>query len=323
MLIAINYHYIRENYNEPYPSIFGVKPQQFSDRLDQIGQYADFLSIDDLVEIIEGRKRKPKNSVVITFDDGFREQYELAWPILKKKGIPAIFFINTSPIKNCTVTTTHKIHIIRAFTPPDQFKRVLEKNLIKNNIDISYPAAEVAKNAYKYDNTKVARLKFFLNHTLGFSEQYEVINDTFLDLGFNEDKVSKELYMTKGMINELSQNSVVGTHGHTHRPLGLLNDEDAVIDFEKSVRLLEGWTNTKIKALSYPFGYKEACSQAVATAASKNDVKFAFTMERAGNQNLSNPLFLARFSNSDLPNDYSNKSLKKFWKNIPVAQWNH
>lgn len=321
MLIAINFHYIRDNYNEPYPSIFGITPQQFSDRLDQIGKFAEFLSIEDVVNIIEKKRKKPDKSVVITFDDGFKEQYELAWPILKKKGIPAIFFANTNPIEEKNVTTTHKIHILRAYTPPKEFQRVLEKVLREKDIEINYPDVGIAKQAYKYDEVETAKLKFFLNYSLNHDQLFEVINDMFLELNFEELEISQNLYMTKNMINELAQEGVLGTHGHTHRPLGLLPDEEASKDVETSLKKLKKWTGVSVKALSYPFGNKEACSKAVASTAAENGVKFGFTMERAGNPNLEFPLFLARYSNSDLPKDRFNNSLHNFWEKIPYAEW--
>ncbi|MCG2590824.1 polysaccharide deacetylase family protein [Rhodohalobacter sulfatireducens] len=321
MLIAINFHYIRENYDEPYPSIFGITPQQFSDRLDQIGKFADFLSIEDLVNIIEGEKKQPEKSVVITFDDGFKEQYELAWPVLKKKGIPAIFFANTNPIEEKNVTTTHKIHILRAYTPPLDFQRVLENTLRENDIEINYPDVNIARQAYQYDELETAKLKFFLNYSLDHDQLSEVINDMFLELNFKESEISQNLYMTKEMIKDLAQKGVLGTHGHTHRPLGLIPDEEASNDVKTSLNKLKKWTGVNVKALSYPFGNKKACSKAVASTASEHGVKFGFTMERAGNPNLTSPLFLARYSNSDLPKDRVNTSLQKFWEKISHAEW--
>jgi len=315
MLIAINFHYIREKYNEPYPSIFGVTPQQFSGTLDQLGRFANFLSIEDIVAIIEGRKKIPKKAVVITFDDGFKEQYELAWPILKEKGIPAIFFVNTQPIEEKIVTITHKIHILRAYTPTKKFQQILENILREKNIEINYPSFNIARNAYKYDKPEAAKLKYFLNYSLNYQQQSEAINECFTRLNFNQEEISRNLYMTKDMTKMLAHSGVLGTHGHSHRPLGLLRDEEAISDFKNSVEKLKEWTGQNVKALSYPFGFKEACSKSIA------DVKFAFTMERAGNTDLKTPLFLARFSNSDLPDDCNHENLSKFWNNISIAEW--
>ena len=54
MLIAVNYHYIRERFNEPYPSIFGVTPIEFAEQLNVLGTEATFVGASDVLEAIDG-----------------------------------------------------------------------------------------------------------------------------------------------------------------------------------------------------------------------------------------------------------------------------
>jgi hypothetical protein len=164
MIIAVNFHYIREQFTDPYPSIFGVTPLKFAKQLDALQQGGTtFLGIDDIIEIIDDEKTLPKRAVVITFDDGFKEQFELAWPILQRKGIPAIFYINTKPIEEDFVTLTHKIHIIRAHTEPKRLLYTLKKALNDENIDLPFTSKQTATDVYKYDTPENAQLKYFLN----------------------------------------------------------------------------------------------------------------------------------------------------------------
>src|SRR3954471_1243747 len=51
-----------------------------------------------LVDALEGRGTLPKRAVVITFDDGWENQYRHAFPILRRFGVTATFFVFTSPI---------------------------------------------------------------------------------------------------------------------------------------------------------------------------------------------------------------------------------
>src|SRR5262249_41688375 len=54
----------------------------------------------DLVDDLEGHRALAPGAVVITFDDGWQDQYEYAFPILKQYGFTATFFVYTSAIDN-------------------------------------------------------------------------------------------------------------------------------------------------------------------------------------------------------------------------------
>jgi peptidoglycan/xylan/chitin deacetylase (PgdA/CDA1 family) len=51
-----------------------------------------------LVDALEGRDTLPNRAVVITFDDGWENQYRHAFPILRRFGFTATFFVFTTPI---------------------------------------------------------------------------------------------------------------------------------------------------------------------------------------------------------------------------------
>src|SRR5262245_6371803 len=120
-LIAVNYHYIRQSFDDPYPAIHGIEPGQFEEQLRLLSQVGNFVSADDIRSAVRAENGLPDRAFLITFDDGLREQYEWAWPILTKLSIPAIFFINTGPIANRKVSGVHKIHLLRSQMPTRSF----------------------------------------------------------------------------------------------------------------------------------------------------------------------------------------------------------
>jgi peptidoglycan/xylan/chitin deacetylase (PgdA/CDA1 family) len=57
------------------------------------------ISMQDLLAWRRGEKNIPPRCAVITFDDGWKSQYEVAWPILKKYGYPFTMFIYTEGVR--------------------------------------------------------------------------------------------------------------------------------------------------------------------------------------------------------------------------------
>lgn len=56
------------------------------------------VSFAALVDALEGRDTLPNRAVVLTFDDGWENQYHHAFPILRRFGLTATFFVFTTPI---------------------------------------------------------------------------------------------------------------------------------------------------------------------------------------------------------------------------------
>lgn len=96
-LFIVGYHAVVEETDRAIDA--GMMPQQliskslFEKEIDQIGAQFDFLSIDQAVDFLEGRFHLKRDSVVVTFDDGYRGIYDHAYPVLKKKGVPAVFYL--------------------------------------------------------------------------------------------------------------------------------------------------------------------------------------------------------------------------------------
>jgi len=75
---------------------FFVSPENFTKQMEYIKKngYA-VITLDELVASIKNKKSIQKKKVVITFDDGYKSNYQYAYPVLKKFGFPATIFLIT------------------------------------------------------------------------------------------------------------------------------------------------------------------------------------------------------------------------------------
>ncbi|MCX5694163.1 MAG: polysaccharide deacetylase family protein [Candidatus Omnitrophica bacterium] len=73
---------------------FYVSPENFAKQMEYIKKNGyEVITLNELVTNIRGKKPFKRNKVVITFDDGYRDNYEYAFGILKKFSFPATIFI--------------------------------------------------------------------------------------------------------------------------------------------------------------------------------------------------------------------------------------
>jgi peptidoglycan/xylan/chitin deacetylase (PgdA/CDA1 family) len=324
MLIAINYHYVRPAFDSPHPGIHGATVGEFEHQLLSIAEHARFVAPETVRAAVRGTGKLPSRAVLVTFDDGLREQYEHALPILRRLGIPALFFVNTGPILDGTVSSVHKLHLCRTTVSPEAFVDLLRRHARDRPIErYLAPVSPEAVAQYRYDTPEIAQLKYALNFVLERAERESLIGACFEELfPGQESAVSRGLYMDVNRLRELAGLGLLGTHGHEHLPLGLLPLSDAQAALAASSFWLNAWTGHEPYALSYPYGSPEACTPNVAAAAAALGIDFAFTMERAANHDLSAPRLLARYSGSDLPPGQAPASaMATFFDTAAVRTW--
>lgn len=58
----------------------------------------NIISLKDYISYVKGEGKLPKKPLVLTFDDGYSSNYEIAFPILKRYNIPATIFIVTGTV---------------------------------------------------------------------------------------------------------------------------------------------------------------------------------------------------------------------------------
>jgi peptidoglycan/xylan/chitin deacetylase (PgdA/CDA1 family) len=319
MLVAVNFHYVREDFSQKYPSIFGLTPSQFENQLIRLSKAGNFVSPKEILEHIIADRELPKNAILVTFDDGLKEQYDLAKPILDKMGIPAMYYINPINSNEKVVSTVHKIHLLRA----DFSLAYLSNLLFDNKAQLSKEDELKAEIHYNYDDKETAHFKYYLNFKLSPIEQKVTIDELFSTLFSNEEEISADLYMQFDEIKEIAKNDELGSHGYEHFPLGQIESDLLLNLFIKADHYFKNRIGYKPFSISYPYGSFEACAGEVLKNSKNFDFVFGFSMERAANfYPKDNSLLLSRFDCNDVPGG-KNFSLNDdvFFDQIKNRQW--
>jgi peptidoglycan/xylan/chitin deacetylase (PgdA/CDA1 family) len=77
------------------PSLLSATPEQFDEQVRFLSRRYCLLSITDLLRLIEDGAPLPSMAAMITFDDGYRDFIDVAWPILQRYQAPALMFLPT------------------------------------------------------------------------------------------------------------------------------------------------------------------------------------------------------------------------------------
>lgn len=92
-LLVLNYHRVGNGKESLFDrALWSADAESFTNQIRFCKSQLDVITPDDIPRVVaKGRGRY----ALITFDDGYRDNYETAFPILKAHGVPATFFITT------------------------------------------------------------------------------------------------------------------------------------------------------------------------------------------------------------------------------------
>lgn len=97
-LRVLTYHRVLEpDAIEPYfPQLVSAYPSDFEQQISWLSRNYEVIDIDSVLSVLESGKKLPRRAVLVTFDDGYPDFAETAWPILKAYGVPATLFVPTN-----------------------------------------------------------------------------------------------------------------------------------------------------------------------------------------------------------------------------------
>ncbi|TAD86471.1 MAG: hypothetical protein EAY75_08215 [Bacteroidetes bacterium] len=320
MLAALNFHYIRPQDAYNGKGVFGVTPEAFYAQLRLLQEFGTFISAQEIPLVSQLPLANKDLFFHITFDDGLREQYEYAVPILRELGLSATFFLNTENFVEQKVSTVHKIHLLLQYIDGELLMAEAIARLEQSTANADSFRLKAMEH-YFYDSSETAIFKYLLNFIVPPNQQAAMVDNLYAYF-LADEHPNIDLYMSEGQIDDLMNSHQIGSHGHSHKPMGLQQKCDLIEDFSIS----QNWFRQKNympTIISYPYGSYESLPTGAIDVLPSN-FKIGFSMERVANAlPLSNPLFLGRYDCNDLPGGkaplLSEADLKA--RNLKTTSW--
>ena len=236
-LVAGYYHLVA---NEPPPHIkhlYECKSiSQFEHDLEFLVRRYIPIDIGQLAANIKFDQPIPEKSLLISFDDGFREIAEIIAPLLLKKGISAVFFVNSAFIDNKAMSYDHKKSlIIHKLMQSSKAQITHVRELLGNNSEPTFDW-QLRVRGLKYN-------EYALIEHLGHD----------LDIDFNSYLHEQRPYLSQDQIKSLlSDGFSVGSHSIDHPLYADIPLEEQLRQTADSLLVLKTLFGIKVGLFAFP-----------------------------------------------------------------------
>ena len=106
------YHYVRDLTHSRYPLIKGMDIKCFREQLLFLIRNFNVVRMEQIISAVKGEKDLPEKSILLTFDDGYIDDYTYVLPVLEEFGIQGSFFVPGKTFAEHKLLDVNKIHYI-------------------------------------------------------------------------------------------------------------------------------------------------------------------------------------------------------------------
>ena len=286
--VVLRYHRVAGSAAEPVP--LAVTPEEFDAQLAFLKARCHVMGPRAIAEAIIEERPLPPGAVGITFDDGYEDNFSVAFPLLKKHDLAAAFFITAGWVETRRVLWWDRLHEYVREAAAEGIEPVGQESLPEP------VAAAMASANLESPGGRSALVHELIVaiRSLGLptAEVDSLAERVGAVLGADEPDPEPYLPMNWYQVQLLHEGGMtIGSHTMSHARLSTLPADDAYAELEQSRQLLEEKLGAPVDLLGYPAGdYNQDVVDLVAEAG----YRAAYTTEPGPVRPGDNPLTLRR-----------------------------
>jgi peptidoglycan/xylan/chitin deacetylase (PgdA/CDA1 family) len=237
--VIINYHVVSDQRLPHISHLYRYRnTKTFAEDLKYFKRKYNPIGIEEFLDSVKNKTPLPRNSFMLTFDDGFREVYEVAVPVLQKMKLTSTIFITSQYLNNTVLGYDQKKSIIlEQLTVAGNNSQIYKvSNLLKSH---SLPCNEIKK--------AILSIPYRQKHVVD-----EIANTIRLDM----DVYLKEHqpYLTTQQVKELhNMGFTFGGHGLDHPRFIELSPEERIDQAIASVEFMVKLLNLDYRVFAFPY----------------------------------------------------------------------
>ena len=241
-LIGLYYHLVSDERRPHVEHLHGIKSTaEMEADLAFLKARYHICSYEEIVSRYSGGAKLPSNSVVLTFDDGLVECHSIVRGLLKKHGVPAIFFIATDYVDNRSVFYKHIVSLcIDRLLSLDEPGASGLWERVTRDLGISFKSVESCCRWLRACPARQADLVF------DFAR--------LLDIDPQQFARTTQPFMSAAQVRDLAADGfTVGAHTMSHRPASELSENEVTHEIAESCRAVRAMTGVASVPFAFPF----------------------------------------------------------------------
>ncbi len=239
-LIVLTYHRIAEPGADAfYDPVISATPESFRDQVEWLARRLRVLTLDEAIERITSQAPWREPAALVTFDDGYRDNFDVAAPMLRDRGVPATFFLPTAFLERPRLPWWDRVAYIIKQT------RVARLELPRRPVDranTSLPPLSIDLATTPRPAAIGSIIAAFLQGTIADEDEFLELLARRAEVAVEAGPLARTLFADWDQVRRLTGPGTglsIGSHGHSHRKLADLDDDAQRDELAGSRRLLE------------------------------------------------------------------------------------
>ncbi len=266
-LIVLVYHRVARPEDCIYDrAVIEATPEQFDEQMSMLRRRHTVVGPDELRDLIDRPRAMKHLHVALTFDDGYQDNYSVAFPILRSHGLRALFFVTTRFVGSHELTWWDRIAYAVRHTRRSEIALELPVPIrVRIDPNDRETAIEIVLRAYKTGRET--------NDEAGFLRMLEKACDVQLP-----ERTEERQFFSWDEAEEMARAGMgIGSHTYSHRILGGLPRDEQLSECERSFGALKDRSFGAADCLAYPVGSRLAFSAETKELAHAAGYRYAFS----------------------------------------------
>jgi peptidoglycan/xylan/chitin deacetylase (PgdA/CDA1 family) len=264
-VLVLTYHRVGDSSSEPWDrAVWSADAELFDAQVAAVAASAEIVSVADLQSLADARRRG--RMVLITFDDGYRDNHEIAFPILQAHGATAAFFVSTGVLDRPRVPWWDEIAWMVRKSGRSKIKDPTDR-IGQLATGPEHDDATIAALIAHYKTLPADRTEGYLDDVAEATESSRCT-----------EQLARQLWMTWDMVRSLRDGGMaIGGHTDSHPILARLPVSAQQREIDICATRMSNELGTAMRWFAYPVGSRDSFTTATQRVLREKGVELAFS----------------------------------------------